>query len=91
MTQYIIAVWYNILSFIQISWAFGGVLEAILALVVMTNIHDDNAWRWLLGSSTLPVLTVMVLYPVSGCLYCKIVIFGRLPMEKVTINYHTHK
>ena len=64
------------LSFTQISWAFGGVLEAILALLVMTNIHGDNAWRWLLGFSTLPVLTVMVLYPVSlfvGLVYCKVI------------------
>ena len=49
----------------QISWGVGSALESLLAFLVMTNIPGDNAWRWLLGLSTLPVVTVMILYPVS--------------------------
>jgi len=63
---------YPVMCCVQISWAFGGVLEATLALVVMTNIDGDNAWRWLLCFSTLPVLTVMLLYPVSVACIVKV-------------------
>jgi len=49
----------------QISFAIGAVLVNILALVVMTSIYDDNAWRWLLGFAAVPLLVVIMLFPVS--------------------------
>ena len=50
----------------QIAWAVGSVMEALLALVVMTSI-EDQPWRWLLGFSALPVLVVILVFPVSSC------------------------
>ncbi|XP_065920567.1 putative transporter svop-1 [Dysidea avara] len=51
-----------ILCLIQISWAVGSVMEALLALVVMTSI-DHEPWRWLLGFSALPLLVVALVFP----------------------------
>ncbi|XP_065920283.1 putative transporter svop-1 isoform X2 [Dysidea avara] len=53
-----------ILCLLQIAWAIGSILEAILALVVMTSI-DHQPWRWLLGISALPFLVVMMLFPLA--------------------------
>jgi len=50
----------------QVAWAVGSVMEALLALVVMTSI-DHEPWRWLLGFSALPVLVVILVFPVSFC------------------------
>ena len=51
------------------TWAIGSVLEALLALVVMTSI-DDEPWRWLLGLSALPMLPMILIIPVSAVLTC---------------------
>ena len=48
----------------QIAWAVGSVMEALLALVVMTSI-DHEPWRWLLGLSAVPLLVVILVFPVS--------------------------
>ena len=51
---------------LQFFWAAGAILEAILAMVVMTNIDDDNVnWRWLLGLSAVPVGLLTFIFPVS--------------------------
>ena len=49
---------------LQFAWAIGSVLEALLALLVMTSI-DHQPWRWLLGLSALPLLAVILVFPVS--------------------------
>ena len=49
----------------QFPWAVGSILEALLALVVMTSI-DHQPWRWLLGLSSLPLLIVIPLFVVSN-------------------------
>ena len=41
-------------------------MEALLALVVMTSI-DHEPWRWLLGLSAIPLLLVILVFPVSWC------------------------
>ena len=53
-----------LLLLLQIAWATGSVLEALLALLVMTSIEHEP-WRWLLGLSALPLLVVMLAFPVS--------------------------
>ena len=52
----------------QLAWAVGSIMEALLALVVMTSI-DHQPWRWLLGLSALPMLIVIVLFVVSICIH----------------------
>ena len=52
----------------QLAWAVGSIMEALLALVVMTSI-DHQPWRWLLGLSALPMLVVIVLFVVSIHIY----------------------
>ena len=49
---------------LQLAWAVGSIMEALLALVVMTSI-DHQPWRWLLGLSALPILVVILLFMVS--------------------------
>ena len=49
---------------LQLAWAVGSIMEALLALVVMTSI-DHQPWRWLLGLSALPILVVILLFIVS--------------------------
>ena len=52
----------------QFFWALGAISEAILALVIMTSIDDDNLnWRWLLGLSAVPVGLLTFIFPVSTC------------------------
>ncbi|XP_065892911.1 putative transporter svop-1 [Dysidea avara] len=51
-----------IMCLLEIAWAVGSVVEALLALVVMTSI-DHEPWRWLLGFSALPVLLVILVFP----------------------------
>ncbi|XP_065892909.1 putative transporter svop-1 [Dysidea avara] len=51
------------LCLIFVSFAIGAVLVNILALVVMTSIHGDNAWRWLLGFTAIPLLVMILLFP----------------------------
>ena len=55
---------------LQFPWAVGSIMEAVLALVVMTSI-DHEPWRWLLGLSSLPILLVLPLFLVSNhvCIY----------------------
>jgi len=38
--------------------------EAVLALVVMTNI-DKHGWNWLLGLSAVPIILSTLIVPVS--------------------------
>ena len=57
---------FTAISLVQVSFAIGAVLVNVLALVVMTSIHGDNAWRWLLGFTALPMLLLILLFPVSA-------------------------
>ena len=50
---------------LQFPWAVGSIMEAVLALVVMTSI-DHEPWRWLLGLTSLPILLVILLFIVSN-------------------------
>ena len=52
---------------LQFFWALGTIMEAALALVVMTNMDDDVNWRWLLGLSAIPVGLLSFVFPVSVC------------------------
>ena len=54
---------------IQFFWALGAILEAILALVIMTNVDNDTNWRWLLGVSAVPVGLLSFLFPVRMMSY----------------------
>ena len=54
----------------QLAWAVGSIMEALLALVVMTSI-DHQPWRWLLGLSALPMLVVIMLFVVSIYMYVR--------------------
>ena len=62
---YVFCVYVRMLQFF---WALGAILEAALALVVMTNMDDDVNWRWLLGLSAIPVGLMSFIFPVSICL-----------------------
>ena len=55
----------------QFPWAVGSIMEAALALVVMTSI-DHEPWRWLLGLSSLPILLVLPLFLVSSHAFQKL-------------------
>ncbi|XP_065892907.1 synaptic vesicle 2-related protein-like isoform X2 [Dysidea avara] len=53
---------------LEIAWAGGAILEALLALTVMTKFPSEHPWRWLLGFSAIPLLfplTVLVFMPES--------------------------
>jgi len=52
------------LSPIQFFWAFSTMLEAVLALVIMTNVDNDTNWRWLLGATAVPVGLLIFVFPV---------------------------
>ena len=52
---------------LQFFWALGAMMEAALALVVMTKIDDDVNWRWLLGLSAIPIGLMSFVFPVSIC------------------------
>ena len=52
---------------LQFLWALEAMMEAALALVVMTNMDDDVNWRWLLGLSAIPVGLISFVFPVSVC------------------------
>lgn len=59
-----------VIRMLQFFWALGAILEAALALVVMTNMDDDVNWRWLLGLSAIPVGLMSFVFPVSiSCVY----------------------
>ena len=51
----------------QFSWVLGTMFEAVLALVVMTNIDEYN-WNWLLGLSAVPIIISTIIVPVSQLL-----------------------
>ena len=48
---------------IQFAWAGGAIMEALLALVVMTHLAE-HGWRWLLGFSALPIGFLLLILPV---------------------------
>lgn len=51
----------------QFCWVLGTMFEAVLALVVMTNI-DAYSWNWLLGLSAVPIIISTLVVPVSPSL-----------------------
>jgi len=53
----------------QLFWAIGAMLEAVLALVIMTNVDNDTNWRWLLGVSAIPVGLLSFVFPVRKMSY----------------------
>ena len=65
---------------LQLSWAVGSIMEALLALVVMTSI-DHQPWRWLLGLSALPMLIVIVLFIVSVYVYTYVHVYVKVIHE----------
>ena len=53
----------NIIYYLQFAWAGGAIMEALLALVVMTH-FKEHGWRWLLGFSALPLGVLLLILPV---------------------------
>ena len=53
----------NIVHCLQFAWAGGAIMEALLALVVMTH-FNEHGWRWLLGFSALPLGFLLLILPV---------------------------
>ena len=53
-----------IIFLFQFCWVLGTMFEAVLALVVMTNI-DKYSWNWLLGLSAVPIIISTFVVPVS--------------------------
>ena len=53
-----------IIFLLQFCWVLGTMFEAVLALVVMTNI-DKYSWNWLLGLSAVPIIISTFIVPVS--------------------------
>ena len=52
-----------IIHCLQFAWAGGAIMEALLALVVMTH-FKEHGWRWLLGFSALPLGFLLLILPV---------------------------
>ena len=76
------------MSVLQFFWALGAILEASLALVVMTNMDDDVNWRWLLGLSAIPVGLMSFIFPVSISCVCTL---GNVPYCAKTVDYDNNQ
>lgn len=50
-----------IVCVLQLFWAFGSVLEILLALLIMPTL----GWRWLLGLSVVPVGIFLIFHSVG--------------------------
>jgi len=71
---------------LQFCWVLGTMFEAVLALLVMTNIHK-HGWNWLLGLSAVPIIISTFVVPVSACsVVCECECVCVLPCKALTVH-----
>ncbi|XP_065902879.1 synaptic vesicle 2-related protein-like isoform X2 [Dysidea avara] len=62
-TEFIPVRWRAVVLFaLEFCWVLGTMFEAVLALLVMTNIHK-HGWNWLLGLSAIPIIISTFVVP----------------------------